>query len=184
MEANVREELENLVDDIQSEIEVFLKWCESPIEQLLLLTFIKYERPNFEFDSPAKENERRPVLQHEFGPLVPQSLYWHRSRKAGQRSLCQLIPQFHIRDEFERVIYRIDFALFHARTDGKGDLKIKEQAKKDKAEDRYLQSEGWVVARFTGSEIFKDPFKVYMDIYLLTLAKDRELWNDSEKTGS
>lgn len=37
---------------------------------------------------------------------------------------------------------------FHERT--------KEQAARDKRRDRDLQSVGWVVARFTGSEIFKD----------------------------
>jgi len=38
---------------------------------------------------------------------------------------------------------------FHERT--------KEQAERDKARDRDLQTLGWHVARFTGSEIFRDP---------------------------
>lgn len=35
--------------------------------------------------------------------------------------------------------------------------KTKQQASKDKARDRYMQSKGWSVLRFTGSDIFKDP---------------------------
>lgn len=38
---------------------------------------------------------------------------------------------------------------FHERT--------REQAARDRARDRDLQSIGWIVARFTGSEIFRDP---------------------------
>lgn len=38
---------------------------------------------------------------------------------------------------------------FHERT--------KEQAAHDKARDRFLQSEGYLVLRFTGSEIYRDP---------------------------
>ncbi len=38
---------------------------------------------------------------------------------------------------------------YHERT--------KEQARKDKARDRWLQSNGYIILRFTGSEIWKDP---------------------------
>lgn len=40
---------------------------------------------------------------------------------------------------------------FHERT--------KEQAKRDKSRDRELQASGWVVLRFTGSEVFNDPYE-------------------------
>lgn len=60
--------------------------------------------------------------------------------------------------------YRVDFCVirgplkiaiecdghdFHERT--------KEQARKDRSKDRWLQSHGYHVLRFTGSEIWKDP---------------------------
>lgn len=38
--------------------------------------------------------------------------------------------------------------------------KTKEQAERDKRRDRDLQSIGWVIARFTGSEIVRDPIEV------------------------
>lgn len=69
--------------------------------------------------------------------------------------------------------YRIDLALIHLRhAFGKREScrpiaiecdghdfheRTKEQAEHDKERDRVLQVSGWVVARFTGSEIFRDP---------------------------
>ena len=38
--------------------------------------------------------------------------------------------------------------------------KTKEQAQRDKEKDRWLQSQGWIVARFTGSEVWNDPDEV------------------------
>ncbi len=54
--------------------------------------------------------------------------------------------------------------------------KTKEQAKRDKAKDRYLQSKGWIIARFTGSEIVKDGKSVVGEIENLILSKDEELY--------
>jgi very-short-patch-repair endonuclease len=69
--------------------------------------------------------------------------------------------------------YRLDFALIHLRhafgkrrscqpiaieCDGHDfHERTKEQAEHDKERDRELQASGWAVARFTGSEIFRDP---------------------------
>lgn len=41
--------------------------------------------------------------------------------------------------------------------------KTKEQAKRDKARDRYFQSLGLIVLRYTGSEIYKNPLKCALD---------------------
>ena len=50
-----------------------------------------------------------------------------------------------------KVIVECDGHDFHEKT--------KEQAQKDKKRDRVLQSYGYSVFRFTGSEIWSDPFK-------------------------
>lgn len=42
--------------------------------------------------------------------------------------------------------------------------KTKEQAARDKKRDRYLQSMGFKVFRFSGSEIWKDPFTCAQEI--------------------
>lgn len=52
-------------------------------------------------------------------------------------------------DQVIRVAVECDGHDFHERT--------KEQAEHDKARDRDMQAAGWVVARFTGSEINRDP---------------------------
>lgn len=46
---------------------------------------------------------------------------------------------------------------FHERT--------KEQAAKDKSRDRLLQTAGWKTLRFTGSEVFKSPFKCAVETH-------------------
>lgn len=61
--------------------------------------------------------------------------------------------------------YRADFALFGSEIeviiecDGHAfHEKTKEQAAKDKARDRFLAESGYRVLRFTGSEIWANPF--------------------------
>ena len=49
-----------------------------------------------------------------------------------------------------RVVVECDGHEFHERT--------KEQAAHDRQRDRYMQCEGWLVLRFTGSEIHKNAF--------------------------
>lgn len=49
----------------------------------------------------------------------------------------------------------LDGHAFHERT--------KEQARKDKERQRILQSAGWTLVRYTGSEVVRDPAAVAMD---------------------
>jgi hypothetical protein len=55
--------------------------------------------------------------------------------------------------------------------------KTKEQAERDKRRDRDLQSIGWAIARFTGSEIVRDPIRAGRDVATLAygLLHKREL---------
>lgn len=48
-----------------------------------------------------------------------------------------------------KVVVECDGHEFHEKT--------KEQAKRDKARDRFLQTEGYYVLRFTGSELYNNP---------------------------
>lgn len=42
--------------------------------------------------------------------------------------------------------------------------KTEKQARHDKKKDRYLQSHGWLIARFTGSQIYNDPMQCVREI--------------------
>ena len=66
--------------------------------------------------------------------------------------------------------YRIDFILYFWNALGTADISIaieldghdfhertKEQAKRDKQKDIFLQKNGYLIARFTGSEVYNDP---------------------------
>lgn len=69
--------------------------------------------------------------------------------------------------------YRVDFLL----TDTDYDVKVviecdghdfhertKEQAERDRTRDRSLQAAGYLVLRYTGAEIWRDPFKCAEDV--------------------
>lgn len=88
-----------------------------------------------------------------------------------------LVPQLAVGKE------RYDFALFYPNLslpiiiecDGHDfHERTKEQAKKDRSRDRRLQSKGYKVMRFTGSEIWASPVKCadeVMDMVLTCLAE-------------
>ena len=60
--------------------------------------------------------------------------------------------------------------------------KTKEQAQRDKEKDRILQANGWLIARFTGSEIYKkDVYDLLFEIDNITFSKDYELFKESER---
>lgn len=79
-----------------------------------------------------------------------------------------LLPQV----EFEK--YRFDFGIIHTNIvieiDGHDYHKTKEQRTRDAKRERYLESKGFRVVRFTGSEIYKDTEKCIDE--LLSFAKD------------
>lgn len=56
----------------------------------------------------------------------------------------------------KRVVIECDGHNFHEKT--------KDQASKDKKRDRELQKMGYVVLRYSGSDIVNDPYKVAMDL--------------------
>lgn len=88
--------------------------------------------------------------------------------------------QFERMEEF-KVIVECDGHDFHEKT--------KEQAQRDKERDRYFQKEGYFVFRYTGSEIYKDPFKASAEVldFILknhndTYFKSRDIKRDLNKS--
>jgi len=138
--------LKAIKEQAECAFDVAARDCESPIEKLMLaaLAFL-----------PASV----------WGDTLCGSII------DNQASLpLEIIPQFQIG------AYRVDFAirLSDPRDEARSDLqafkivvecdghdfheKTKEQAQRDKARDRALSRMGWTVLRFTGSEIYRDPF--------------------------
>lgn len=68
---------------------------------------------------------------------------------------CITIPIYNS-SESKKIIIECDGHEFHEKT--------KEQAQHDKERDRFLQAEGYPIYRFTGSEIYRNPLKVYFEL--------------------
>jgi very-short-patch-repair endonuclease len=56
----------------------------------------------------------------------------------------------------KKIIIECDGHDFHEKT--------KEQASRDKERDRFFQTEGYIVLRYSGSDIYRDPYRVGIDL--------------------
>lgn len=150
--------------------EVFSQ-LQSPIEQMLAWALLNTGWYNLEHYSHDVEGWIDGGKEGWPGrPENPQS----RSCIVFGEGSAHLIPQLQIgkyrtdlalirkaRRGYARVYLAIecDGHEFHERT--------REQAQRDKARDREMQRLGWIVARYTGSEIAKDPSGAAKDIWQL-----------------
>jgi len=93
-----------------------------------------------------------------------------------------ITPQAHIGS------FRVDFLIEDAETGVKVVLecdghdfheRTKEQARKDRSRDRELQAKGFLVLRYTGSEIWRDPWKCAEDVEYKMYSK---MFSDGENS--
>lgn len=117
--------------------------CESPIEELMLgaLAFALHGELGASHTVPC------------FTETSHSSLMLEPQKKIGSYRVDFAIHSVNgaagdARTE-AKIVVECDGHDFHERT--------KEQAARDKARDRFLSSEGWIVLRFTGREIVRDP---------------------------
>jgi very-short-patch-repair endonuclease len=181
MEQNVETKLSQIIADNRETLIRLLSLCGSPIERILLLGFLKQK------------------YLDDIGYIGTDCLVWidshsamYNQKKEWRRVLYRRLEMQHVireQDPFGlNVNYRLDFALFYERSWGNGEIKIaiecdghdfhektKGQARRDKSKDRYLQSKGWIVARFTGSEIVENADSIVDEIEGLARKKDEEL---------
>jgi len=152
-----REKLGEICDNLQEEIGAMLGHllqeakCESPIEEIMFLSL--YTRFKFLRDAPFV------FMGHDLN-----------TNFANSYGVMQLYSQVQIAD------YRVDFLLRTPVGDGKSvnfviecdghefHERTKEQAARDRARDRKLQSLGYTVFRFTGSEIWRSANKCAYEI--------------------
>lgn len=131
-----------------------LRWCESPIEQLVTATLMAYS-------GWSQYPEPYLLASHGENLLADSGVCATHKRLFKDSDL--IIVQAEVRLP-RTTRYRLDMALFAGEDkfaveyDGHDfHEKTKEQARKDKARDRALTLAGWRVLRFTGSEVFASP---------------------------
>jgi very-short-patch-repair endonuclease len=125
--------LDRVGDAIDGQMQV-IEDCESPIEQLMALVLEGLPK-QFE----GKHDDCYVVINPQYEITVGDKRY-----RADFMIGCL------IKGTPYSVIVECDGHAFHEKT--------KKQAARDKARDRALQSSGSYVLRFTGSEIWNDPF--------------------------
>ena len=127
-------------------VETITSRCESPIERLLMAALYENDRvgpPILHYMGSSDLPER---------PAFGNTAFVHTQAKLGKYRADIAIMDATLSknpDKWRLMIVECDGHDFHERT--------KEQARKDKARDRYFQSRGYKVLHFTGSEIWADP---------------------------
>src|SRR5215472_19012809 len=129
------EYVEQWVSQFYGEVAELLERCESPIERLFAIAMwgeLKLSFPEIAWESmeaPYPECEGTFFAQAHIGPY----------RADFMISIPQPLA----------LIVECDRHGYHDRT--------KEQARRDRQRDRWFQTKGYIVLRFAGSEIVKDP---------------------------
>lgn len=85
------------------------------------------------------------------GPLADGVHVWPQAEREGYRADFLIFVQAHVGLEgrFGAIVVECDGHEFHERT--------KEQAMHDRSRDRALASAGYLVVRFTGAELYRNP---------------------------
>lgn len=129
--------------------------CESPIEELLLAALMSagttLGNTNVIFMGRHSISDR--FIQQE-------TVYIHQQAEVGKYRTDFLFHDCSVPFEISKprlMAVECDGHDFHEKT--------KEQARRDKQRDRYFQSIGVKVLRFTGSEIWQDPDKCAEEIF-------------------
>lgn len=206
MVQRVNARLGEILGLIESKMKTYLEICETEAQQLFLLNYFYniLDSHSAKWFSYGLEEQEGPYFQYdndEFeSKYYPSALRWYEInnpaiRKAVEPLEFELYPQYKVFDETKNKEYKIDFALFYPRTDNLGE-KIKvaidcgrmsqttpiRQMERENQRDRFLQSKGWLIARFTGSEIVKkDIYDLIGEVEKLAMNKDYELFQETSK---
>lgn len=144
----------------------YLQWCESPIEELLTAALYAASKVS---DASLWFMGKRDSLPGE--PFEDQTAYVYQQVPVGPYRVDLLIQDATLPAEigpWRFMVVECDGHDFHEKT--------KQQARRDKQRDRFLQSRGFKVLRFTGSEIWEDPDKCADEI-ISELARDDDWRN-------
>ncbi len=166
----LRAYLEKRPYDIETEwhncLDRALSNCESPIEEFFLIALCSVARNHgldlvFYFDGirAGMIKTSAPDALHVFGQAPEGKFRIDFKIRYFAYNRGEMRPQ-------KELIIECDGHDFHERT--------KEQAQKDKSRDRQLTKNGFKVLRFTGSEIWADPFKCAEETLEILLTKPKD----------
>ncbi len=136
------------VEAITSTFDLVLDRCESPIEKLFAAALI-HPAVAREYDTLVSWlHPRSGLIEHCNAPPLAGIWAWQQVKIGPYR--VDFMLDYEEWRGLPKLIVECDGHDFHERT--------KAQAERDKSRDRYLVGRGFRVVRFTGAEIYRDPF--------------------------
>lgn len=161
-------------DAAANEIEMLIVTCtrhhhalmQSPIEEMLFEAIVTQQ---------FLQNLRLPMIGEASGSRASDGPW----KITPQASVKKFRVDFVIEDQDHpglKVAVECDGHDFHERT--------KQQAQKDRSRDRELQALGYLVLRYTGSEIWRDPYKCAEDIQSKIWATVSQQFDSSEPSST
>lgn len=131
---------------------------DSPLEAVMLAALMAADKAISHYPESSAEMLRimrnEGVLKLDVRAAVPVGAY-----RADLVMSAQLRPGE--AQQPAKVVIECDGHMYHERT--------RAQAMHDRQRDRYMQREGFIVARFTGDEIIRSPFECAFEVYDLVL---------------
>lgn len=107
-----------------------------------------------DIDNDIAYHMHNPIISENHMSVKTESIYDIIELKIeAQKNIDMYRPDFIINNKY---IIEIDGHDFHEKT--------KEQVRKDKQRERYLQSKGYIVIRFTGSEVYNNNHKCWYEL--------------------
>lgn len=123
--------------------------CDSPIERLFASSWLAhYANTHFEVLVSCR-GKKLFTLGRSFGAHDVARATLEMQSQIGKHRVDFAITHGHPDGDIIRIVVECDGHDFHEKT--------KKQAASDKRRDRELMSAGWLVVRFTGSELYADP---------------------------
>jgi len=131
------------------------EWESNGFERCVQKMIVEWSLGKYETFEEQEENSESPIessLYRELKEMFPGEIV--QQHKLYQETKIKTRPDIFL-PEHNICVY-CDGHEFHERT--------KEQAKHDRSIDRWLQKKGYIVLRYTGSEIWNDAHKCAQDI--------------------
>lgn len=153
------------------ELDNLLKRCESPIEMIMCIALLDssddYDLITFNLFEKKFEEKQEPSAAEEL-VIYPQASIGSYRVDFRLKYLMYCKSGHYVQE----LIIECDGHEFH---------ETKEAAAKDKKRDRFLKKEGFDVLRFTGSEIYKNPFGCVDEISELFKKNSMKWWRAKMK---